>query len=119
MSAVTFGPVPSSVSTDGEPVLIVATSSTGTTLHTAVSGATQWDSVTIWLSNTQNTISSVTLEWGGTAARHQIEIDLPPKSVVLVAAGWRIRGGKVITAFSDVTNTVQAIINVDRITDNA
>ena len=55
-----------SASTNGRPVAVAATSSPGTTIHTAAAGTTSIDYVTGDAGNIDTVARDVTLEWAGT-----------------------------------------------------
>lgn len=65
MAETTFSLVPLSGSTDFRGVKVAATSSPGTTAHTAQASATLPDLVTIDLENTDTVARPYTIEWGG------------------------------------------------------
>lgn len=98
------------VSTDGLSVLIAATSSPGTLLDTATSGTDYWDYVKVWLVNLDTIAHTVTIQWGGTAAKDAIPIDLSPGiGPVAVFEGFRLlRDGQEVRAYCDTTNVVAA-----------
>ena len=65
---------------DGLAVKVAATSSTGTTIHTAVSGTTagSFSEIWIWCCNTGTSDVKVAFEWGTTtAADGNIEMTIP------------------------------------------
>lgn len=69
-------------STDGKAIKVAATASTGTTIHTAVSGTTAgtFDEIWLWAYNSHTTGVTLTIEFGGTTAPDQnIVIDIPAK----------------------------------------
>lgn len=96
-------------STNGKSIKIVATSSTGTTLHTAVSGTSSLDEVWLWFQNNDTANRVLTIEFGATSTDNNIIITLPPKSgLVLVVPGLLLQNALVITAFADAANVVEA-----------
>ncbi len=64
----TFTIIPASGSTDFRGVAITATSSPGTTFHTAQASATLPDFVTLDICNTDTVARPYTVEWGGTTS---------------------------------------------------
>lgn len=97
-------------STDGVGVSIVATTSPGTTLHTATSGTDYWDYVKVWLVNTDTVTRTVYVQWGGTAAKDAIPIDVAPGiGPVAVFEDFRpLRNGLLIRAYCATTAVVTA-----------
>ncbi|HEY1191392.1 MAG TPA: hypothetical protein VGE74_27405, partial [Gemmata sp.] len=53
-------------STNGKPIKVAATATAGTTIHTAQSGATGWDEIYCWVTNTSASAVNLTIEFGGT-----------------------------------------------------
>jgi hypothetical protein len=97
-------------STDGKGIKVVATSSTGTTIHTAVSGTTAntFDEIWLWAVNSDSTARKLTIEWGQTTAPDgNIEQTIPPESgLFLVVPGLILQNGLVVTAFCATANVV-------------
>jgi hypothetical protein len=106
-------------STDGKAILIAATSSAGTLVHTGSSTATVLDEVWLYAQNTSTSNVKLTVEWGGvTAPNDLIEVTIPAESgLVLVAPGLLIKGNAsaalVVRAFAGTTNvlTVHGYVN--------
>ena len=64
--ASTITPVHLSGSTDGNPIKVAATAiGSGTTIHTAVSGTTSFDEVTLFVTNTDTSDRTLTVGWAG------------------------------------------------------
>lgn len=98
-------------STDGRPILVAATSSAGTVIHTGPTVTTTLDEVWLYASNPSNTQRTVTIQWGGTTSPNDhFVLFLPPQSgLVVVAPGLIIKGNAtplVIRAFCDSANQV-------------
>lgn len=97
-------------STDGLGVVIAATASAGTTVHTAgaVSGTTGGDEVWIWALNTSATPVKLTIQYGGTTSPdNDIEYTVPAEAgPFLVVPGFWIQNSKVIRAFAGTTNVI-------------
>jgi len=89
---------------DGLAVKVAATSSTGTTIHTAVSGTTAgtFDEIWIWATNTSTSPVKLTIEWGTTtAADGNIEVTVPAEQGLMqVIPGLILHNSKVVTAFA-------------------
>lgn len=104
----TFSKTKLSGSTNGKAIKVVATSTAGTTIHTAVSGTDDWDEVWLWAVNSDTTPRKLTLEWGeATAPDGNIESTIPAESgLVLVAPGLLLQNGLVVKAFCASANVV-------------
>ncbi len=104
-------------STRGRPVLITATASTGTTLHTATTTAGEVDRIFIWLANTDDEAQTVTLEFGATGASSEVEILVPPHEKVLAVDGELLGGAATdtITAYASTGSVVKATGRVERL----
>lgn len=95
-------------STNGLGVKVAATTSTGTTVHTAVAGTTTFDEVTLWAVNTGSSAKKLTIEWGTTTAadgniERTIDGEVGP---VLIIPGFLLRNSLVITAFCETANVI-------------
>lgn len=96
-------------STDGLPIKVAATSTTGTTIHTAVSGTTAgtFDLVTLYALNNHTADVVLTVEFGGTSTDNNIIMTIPFKSgLFLICDSLPIQNAKVITAFAGTANVV-------------
>lgn len=105
-------------STNGRQIKVVATTTPGTTIHTAVSGTADLDEVWIWAVNTDTATRSLTIEFGGTSSPDDtIEVDLEAgKGLYLVIPGWLLQNALLIRAFASVANVVLVGGFVNRIT---
>lgn len=108
-------------STDGKPVLVVATATAGTTIHTAVAGTTAgtFDEIWLWAYNSAITATTLTIEWGGATVPDQnIVVTLAAQSgLVPIAPGLILQNGMVVKAFASAANTVTLNGFVNTITD--
>lgn len=95
-------------STNGKQIKVVATSSSGTLIHTAVSGTTGLDEVWLYAMNTDTTSRKLTIQWGGTASPDDlIELTIPAESgYTLVVPGLLIQNSLVIRAFAATANVI-------------
>ena len=107
----TFAPVLLSGSTSGRPIKVVETATAGTLIHTAVSGATSFDEITLWCQNTDGTDRKLTLEFGGvTSPDDLLEITIPAESgPLLVVNGLRLNGAVVVRAFAASANVLRSV----------
>lgn len=105
-------------STDGKGILVVATGTTGTTIHTAVSGTSDLDEIWLYAQNSQTAAVKLTIEWGETAAPNgNIEVTIPGEAgLVLVIPGLLLQNGLLVTAFAATGSVVIIHGFVNRIT---
>lgn len=102
-------------STDGRGILVAATSTPGTTIHTAHASAT--DEVWIYAFNTDTTDRKLTVEFGGTGTGDTIELTISAESgLVTVLPGIPLKNSLVVKAFCATTNVVAIVGYVNRIT---
>jgi len=98
-------------STDGRGILVAATSSPGTTIHTGPTTTTSIDEVWLYAQNTSTSAVKLTIQWGGTTSPNdEIEMTIAAESgLVLVAPGLIIRGNAtalIVRAFAATTNVI-------------
>lgn len=98
-------------STDGRPILVAATASAGTTIHTGSSTSTTIHEVWLYASNPSNAQRTLTIQWGGTTSPNDhFVLFLPPQSgLIVIAPGLILKGNAtplVIRAFADSANQV-------------
>lgn len=107
----------SAETTSGESsVLVVATATAGTALHTAVSGTSDMDEIFLYANNIHTSQVTLTLEWGNATANRNVKINIDPNETVLVAPGWLANDGNAIAAFCSVASVVNIHGFVNRIT---
>jgi hypothetical protein len=105
-------------STNGKAIKVAATSTAGTTIHTAVSGTSSLDEVWLYAHNSSAGTVKLTLEWGeATAPDGNIEINIGAEGtgLVLVSPGLLLQNSLVIKAFAATTNVVTITGYVNRI----
>jgi hypothetical protein len=108
-------------STDGAGILVAATASAGTTIHTASTVATNFDEVWLYAVNTDTTARKLTIEWATTTAPNgNIEFTVQPENgLYLIVPGLVLKGNAtplVIRAFAATANTIVVHGYVNRIT---
>jgi hypothetical protein len=110
--------IPLSGSTDGRGIKIAATSSSGTLLHTAGSGTTNEDVVTLYAYNSSASAVTLTVQWGGTTAvDDDIKLSIPSLSgLTLVVPDLVLRNSLVARAYAGTTNVVTIHGFVNRVT---
>lgn len=117
----TFTKVALSGSTQGKGIKVVATASTGTTIHATGTSSTIIDEVWLYAYNSSTGPVSLTVEFGGTTAPdNNIKIDIPPTSgLTLVVPGLILTGtgaaANTVTAFAGTANVVTLSGYVNRI----
>lgn len=105
-------------STNGRMIKVVATSTPGTTIHTATSSATDtFDEVWLWAVNSDTTARKLTIEFGGTTAPDDtIEVTIPAESgYTAVVQGLILQNSLVVKAFAASANVVLVAGYVNRI----
>ena len=112
----TFSKLPLSGSTNGKAVLVAATATPGTLIHTAVSGVSSFDEVWLYCQNTSASSVALDIEYGGTATADLIEITIPGESgLVLVIPGLFLNNAQVVRAFAATTNVLSIHGYVNRV----
>jgi hypothetical protein len=117
----TFTKVALSGSTQGKGIKVVATASTGTTIHATGTSSTIIDEIWLYAYNSSTGPISLTVEFGGTASPdNNIKIDIPPTSgLTLVVPGLILTGtgaaANTVTAFAGTANVVTLSGYVNRI----
>jgi hypothetical protein len=113
----TFSKLSLSGSTNGRQILVAATATAGTLIHTAVSGTSSLDEVWLYAVNTSTTAVKLTIEYGGTTAPNDhIELTISGESgLVLVCPGLVLNNGLAIRAFAGTTNVIAISGYVNRI----
>lgn len=102
-------------SANGRLIKVAATSSPGTTLHTA--HATDKDELWLWAVNSDTNDRKLTIEFGGTTAPDDtIEVTIPAESgLVIVVSGLILSNALVVKAFAAAANVVMVGGYVNRI----
>lgn len=106
-------------STDGKPVKITATATTGTTIHTATANANDIDLISLWAVNNDadGETRTLTLEWGTTtAADGNVVVPVPCKAgPVMICDRLPLMNGLLVTGFADEANDVLILGHVQRV----
>lgn len=97
-------------STDGRLILVAATATPGTTVHTAgsVTGTDNYDEIWLWGVNSTTVSVKLTLEWGSTTAPNDnIEVVLSPEDgLVALVPGLVLQNALLVRAFAANANVV-------------
>lgn len=107
-------------STDGKAIKVAATSSPGTTIHTASTTTTTLDEVWLYAQNTDTTDRKLTIQWGGTTSPDD-EIEFTVKAengLYLIVPGLLLKGNAtalIVRAFAATANVVTISGYVNRI----
>lgn len=107
-------------STDGKQILVSATATPGTTIHTGSTTVATLDEIWLYAVNTSATSVKLTIEYGGvTSPNDHIEQTIAPESgLVLVCPGLIIKGNAtalIVRAFAGTTNVIAISGYVNRI----
>ncbi len=104
-------------STSGRPIKVGASSSPGTTIHTAVAGSDDFDEVWIYVSNTDTVERKVTIEFGGVTDPDDHEVmTIDAGETELVVGGEPLQGGLIVKAFGAAADVLTAHGFVNRVT---
>ena len=105
-------------STKGTSILVAATATLGTTVHTAVSGTSDLDEIYLYAVNSSSSAVKLTIEWGeATAPDGNIEYTVPAEDGLhLIVPGLLLQNSLVVTAFAGTTNVITIHGFVNRIT---
>jgi hypothetical protein len=106
-------------STDGLGILLNGTSGSGaTTIHTAVSGTSDWDEIYIYATNNDSSVCLLTIEFGGVSSpKDQIVLGLESQSgLILVLPGLILQNGAVLKGYGGVASKISIFGFVNRIT---
>ena len=105
-------------STNGKGILVVATATAGTTIHTAVSGTSDIDELWVYAVNSSASDVKLTLEWGeATDPNGNIEQTVPTESgLMLLVPGLLLQNSLVLKAFAGTTNVIVIHGYANRIT---
>ena len=108
-------------STGGQPILIAATTSPGTVIHTTGISTAAIDEVWLYAHNTSTGSVLLTVEYGGTTnPNNRIILTIPTQAgLTLVSPGLILSGdgaaGRVVRAFAATTNVVTVSGYINRV----
>jgi len=102
---------------DGKLIKVTATSSAGTTIHTAIAGTTDMDEIWLYACNTDAADKKLTIEWGGTTSPDDlIEVTIPGESgLVKIVEGLILQNGAIVRAFAETADVINIGGFVNRI----
>lgn len=112
---------PAGTTGDGLGILVAATATAGTAIHTASATATTIDEIWLYAYNNDTVSVALTIEFGGvTSPKDVIKSTITSQSgLVLVAAGLVLQGNataKVVRAFAGTASKISIFGYVNRIT---
>lgn len=97
-------------STTGMPIKVAATATIGTTIHTAVSGTTFLDEIWLYVTNTDTSARTITIEYGGATDPDKLickAVSVPLSSgPTLIIPGLLLNNGLLVTAFASSANVL-------------
>ena len=97
-------------SADGRNILVVATASAGTTIHTAVSGTTAgtFDEIWLYAYNSDTVARLLTIQFGGTTAvNDDIKVSIAPQQgLVTLVPGLILQNGSIVRAYAAAANVI-------------
>jgi len=110
--------LPLSGSTNGRGIKVAATASSGDTIHTAQSGTSTCDVVTLYAYNSSGSAVNLTIQWGGTTSvDDDIKLSIPATSgLTLVVPDLVLRNSLVVRAYAGTTNVITLHGFVNRVT---
>lgn len=106
-------------STDGKAIKVTGiNTAAGVTIHTAVSGTTNFDEIWVYANNTSASSVKLTIEWGTTtAADGNIELTVQPEAgLVTVIPGLLLQNSLLVKAFAGTADVILVSGFVNRIT---
>jgi hypothetical protein len=111
---------PTGTTGDGLGILVAATSSTGTSIHTASTTTSTIDEVWLYAYNNHSSDILLTIEFGGTTAPKDVikQTVISQAGLVLVVPGLVVQGNataKVVRAFAATANQISIFGYVNRI----
>lgn len=109
---------PLSGSTNGRGIKVAATATAGTTIHTAQSGTSTCDVITLYAYNSSASAVTLTIEYGGTTDPDDlIKLSIPATSgLTLVAPDLVLRNSLVVRAFAGTANVITIHGFINRVT---
>ncbi|MFA6064195.1 MAG: hypothetical protein WC736_16520 [Gallionella sp.] len=106
-------------STNGRAVIVVATATPGTAIHTAITGTTGFDELYLWASNVTAAAATLTIEWGGVTdpGDHIVKaLVIPANSPPIpIVTGQVLNNGLLVKAFGGTASAINLTGYVNRI----
>lgn len=117
----TYSKVLLSGSTQGKGIKVVATASTGTTIHATGTSSTTEDEIWLYAYNSDTAARLLTIQFGGTTSPdNDIKVTIPPQSgLTLVVPGLVLTGtgaaANTVYAYASAANVITISGYVNRI----
>lgn len=106
-------------STNGKAIKVVATATAGTTIHTAIAGTTAYDELYLWVTNTDTSARTLTIEFGGVTDPDCLivkALSIPASSPPIpILTGQVLQNALVVGAFASAANVLLISGYVNRI----
>jgi hypothetical protein len=103
-------------STDGKPILITATATAGTLVHTAVTGTTNYDEIWLWLVNNGSSDLLATIEYGDAVTSSNIMYSVIARDgLKCVLPGTVLHNGATVKVFAATGSLISAVGFVNNI----
>lgn len=107
-----------SESANGAPIIISATSTAGTLVHTSISGTAEEDEIWLYATNIHSSNVQITIEFGDANSQNNIIETIPADDgLYLIIPGLILNGAKSVRIFAGTTNVIHVSGFVNRITD--
>jgi hypothetical protein len=94
----------------GRPILVGATASPGTAIHTVTTNSSQFDEVWLYAANNNTSNVALTVEFGSNSAADQINATIPYKTgLFLIIPGIPLQGDATpptVKAYAGTTNVI-------------
>lgn len=103
-------------STSGRGILVVATATAGTLIHTAAATADGLDELVLWAGKVGTGDVLLTLEWGGVTSPGDTWSGtiIGQGGLQPIAPGLRLQGGLVVRAFAGTASVISIFGHVNR-----
>ena len=105
-------------STDGKGILVTASATPGTVIHTSTALATagNFDEIWLWAMNTDASDRKLTLEIGGTTAGFIDEVTIPAEGgYILVVPGFILQNAAAVAAFAALGSVINIMGFINQI----
>lgn len=111
----TFSKLPLSESVNGKGILVSASATPGTPIHTSASGSA-FDEVWIYSSNSSSADAGLTVEFGGTDAKDLVELNIPSQEgLILVIPGLFLSNSSEIKCFASTEDVLSIHGYINRV----
>ena len=97
-------------SSNGRPILVTATTSLGTSIHTVTTNASQFEEIWLYAVNNDTVDRGITIEFGSNSAADQINASIPFRSgLYLLIPGIPLQGNATpptVKVYATATNVI-------------